>query len=340
MPSWTGFAAEAERHGMGPLAYRYLRAAQAPVPPDVMTALIGSYLRHRRDNGVRSRVLGDVVQALDAAGIAVLVVKGGALAHLLYPDPALRPMSDLDLLVDQAHLVKAGSILQELGMSAPAMDPGQGGKGLATAGRTVDDTWVGIELHTDLFEEGFPSSLTMRDICSEPLAFHIGTDGLAACTLGLEETLWHLCEHLRFHTTVFLPWRMIWMADIIGIAEGQAGPIDWDCVRSRYPEVPRMLSLVDCLCPLQQAVLDRAGLTRMRVPGGVGEDFGGWPRHSVAAQHDKGLWRTVYDTLVPSEWWLRLHYGLGVDTSAGRQRWVSHPLDISRRAAAMLAHRR
>ena len=43
---------------------------------------------------------------------------------------------------------------------------------------------------------------------------------------------------------------MIWMVDIIGVAEGRAGPVDWDVIRSRYPAVLRTLSLVDCLCPL------------------------------------------------------------------------------------------
>jgi hypothetical protein len=340
LPSWSDFAAEAERHGMGPLAYRHLRTAGASVPPEVTTALAGSYLRHRHDNAVRSQVLAELVAALNVSDIPVLIVKGGALAHMLYPDPALRPMSDLDLLVDRAHLDRAGSLLQELGMSAPVSDSGQGGKGLTTAGRVVEGAWVGIELHTDLFEEGYPASLTLRTLSSEPLAFRIGGDGPAAHTLGIEELLWHLCEHLRFHTTVFLPWRMIWMADIVGIAEGQAGPIDWGRVRSRYPEVLRMLSLVDCLCPLSSDTLDQAGLIRTRVPGGVGEDFDGWPRRSVADQHDKGLGRTVWDTLSPSEWWLRLHYGLGTDASAWRQRWISHPLDISRHAANMLARRR
>lgn len=334
--SWASFPAEAERHGMGPLAYHHLHGAGIELPAEVSTALIGSYLRHRHDNQVRSRVLGQICAALEVADIPVLVVKGGALAHMLYPKPALRPMNDLDLLVDPADLERASFILNELGMAAPRPAIGQHGKGLTTVGITVEDTWVGVELHNDLFEEGFPASLTLRDLKSPPLAFSLGDQGPTAHTLGLEDLLWHLCMHLRFHTTVFLPWRLIWITDIIGIAEERAGRLDWDRVRSSYPEVSHMLSLIDCLCPLRPVVRERSGLIRKYLPEGIGQDFDGWPRHAIAEQQGKGLIRIVTDTLVPSEWWLRMHYGLSSDAPAWRQRWVMHPADILRRAAAMI----
>lgn len=334
-----GLVDEAERHGMGPLVYRHLKAAQASIPPAMATTLAGVYLRHRHANDIRTRILSELLDAFHANGISVLVVKGGALAHMLYPDSALRPMSDLDLLVEPKQLGHAATTLQELGMGQPVVDPGQGGKGLATAGKTCEDVYVGVELHTDLFETGFPASMSLQDLSAEPLAFRVGPGGPSAYTLGTEDLIWHLCEHLRFHTTVFLPWRLIWMVDIVAVAEGRAGPVDWGKVRDRYPSVLRTLSLVDCLCPLTEPARARAGIVRSRTPRGIGEDFDGWPRHSLADQGVKCRRVVLRDSLAPSEWWLRLHYGLDTDAPAWRQRWVAHPLDISRRAANMLIHR-
>ena len=36
------------------------------------------------------------------AGVPFLVLKGAALAHLVYGDPRLRPMRDVDLLIRKA----------------------------------------------------------------------------------------------------------------------------------------------------------------------------------------------------------------------------------------------
>ncbi|MCX6020384.1 MAG: nucleotidyltransferase family protein, partial [Chloroflexi bacterium] len=47
----------------------------------------------------------------NAAGIPVIALKGAALAHTVYPDPALRPMGDLDLLVAEGRLPAAEATL-------------------------------------------------------------------------------------------------------------------------------------------------------------------------------------------------------------------------------------
>lgn len=335
---WRALISQAERHGVGPLLYSHLKSACIALPPEASVSLAGVYLRHRQANGLRFQVLTEILEAFQASNVRALVVKGGALAQILYPEIALRPMSDLDLLVDADQLTRAAAVLQELGMSAASVDAGQHGKGLATCGKAVAGIWVGVELHTDLFEAGFPASLTMRSLHDQPIAFHLGTTGVEGHTLGPGDLLWHLCQHLRFHTTVFLPWRLIWMADIIGVAEGRLGAMPWEELRRARPETLALLSLVHCLCPLPRAVLDGAGL-ESRQPSGIGLDFDGWPRKSLAQQKEKGTAAILRDTLVPPEWWLRLHYGLGTDELALWQRWISHPWTIAKAGAGMVASR-
>ena len=64
------------------------------------------------------RLLLEATVALDAAGLEHRVLKGVALAHLAYPDPAWRVFGDLDLLVPGALLTEAvGCWSAALGLS-------------------------------------------------------------------------------------------------------------------------------------------------------------------------------------------------------------------------------
>lgn len=313
---WSGLAAEAERHGLGPLTYWHLRAAGAPGPKGVERQLLGLYVRHRHANGVRLRALGQLLRAFQAAGIRVLAVKGAALACLLYPDPALRPMSDLDLLVRARDWSRARGLLAELGYSRQTPRS-------STAAKDIEGVWVGVELHTHLF------SLTLDHLSAPPLAFELPAQDVAGFTLGYDEMLWHLCRHLRFHAGVFLPWRLIWVTDILGLVERFADQVDWGSLARRGPLVANTLSLLQHLRPLPEGLLKRAGGAAVGLPlNGVGRDFSGWPRYSVAEQRPKGLTRILGDTFCPPEWWLRLHHGLGSGSPLFWSRWVRHPLEI------------
>ena len=53
--------------------------------------------------------------ALTREGLPVVVLKGAALAELVYQHIGLRTMADVDLLVEKKNLDKAGSILERLG---------------------------------------------------------------------------------------------------------------------------------------------------------------------------------------------------------------------------------
>lgn len=60
-------------------------------------------------------IAGEAVAALRAEGIAVLLLKGISYAGGLYADPAERPMSDVDLLVDGRDHARATARLEALG---------------------------------------------------------------------------------------------------------------------------------------------------------------------------------------------------------------------------------
>ena len=58
-----------------------------------------------------------VIQALNQAGVAVILLKGADLRLRVYGDPAVRPMTDLDLLISPAQLRQGLAALARLGYS-------------------------------------------------------------------------------------------------------------------------------------------------------------------------------------------------------------------------------
>jgi hypothetical protein len=157
---WEGVAAQAEAHGLAPLLYVHLKGAGVQLPLAVKRELQGLYLRHRHANQVRTRVLHDVLAAYQAAGIPALVLKGAALFYLVYPEPGLRPMSDLDILVPESEAGRAQRTLAELGFDAPLL-PGTvfPHRHLSTARLCSGGIWIEVEIHHQLFSDYFDNAL-------------------------------------------------------------------------------------------------------------------------------------------------------------------------------------
>jgi hypothetical protein len=151
-------------------------------------------------------------------------------------------------------------------------------------------------------------------------------EGLPARTLGYEHMLWHLCRHHL--ANVFRPFRLIWAADIVSFAERFAAETNWKQVKEQYPLILHTLSLLHFTTPLSQELLALSSVDIGRAPQGIGVEFQGWPRSSLAAQREKGYWGIFCDSFFPSEWWLRLRYGLGSTRTLFWCRWVQHPLHI------------
>jgi hypothetical protein len=69
-----------------------------------------------------------VAAALRAAGIRAMPLKGVTLARRLYGDPGLRPSVDVDLLVGQDDLRRAGELIESLGYSGDGRTIWEGGR--------------------------------------------------------------------------------------------------------------------------------------------------------------------------------------------------------------------
>lgn len=325
LTNWNEAPSQAETHGLSPLLYVHLQAANIALPPDIKRQLQGLYLRHRHANQVRTQALGEILAAYQQAGIQVLLLKGAALAYLAYPQPGLRPMRDIDLLVETSRAWQAQRLLADLGFNAPAGGKDElPSKHLAAATRRIEGFLVSVEVHHNLFHDDYPVSMSLADLTTPPLPISL-PQSLSAQTLGYEDMLWHLCHHI---VNIAHPFRLIWLADIVGLAERFAAEIDWQRIERDYPRILATLSLFHAMTPLSESLLQQARVKIGRMPQGIGLEFQGWPRFSLAQQHAKGYARILYDTFFPSEWWLRLYYGVGTTRPIFWQRWLRHPHHI------------
>lgn len=322
---WDGLAPQAERHGLGPLLYTHLQAAHVAMPDPVKRELQGLYLRHRRANQVKAQVLAEILTAYRAAGIDSLVLKGAALAHLVYPEPGLRPMRDVDILIRKSQAGQAQAILAELGFEA-ALPPRQAAlpaKHLPAATRQVEGLLVSVEIHHNLFAQG-TTATELAALLPASIPFSVA--GVTAFTLGYEAMLWHLYQHMKI---IFGDVRLIWVADLVSFAEHFSAAIDWPHLQQRYPQILNTLALFHFLTPLSETLLARAPLHLGRAPGSLDLEFKGWPRYSLANQPGKGFSQIGRDSFFPPEGWLRLYYGFkNTPLARAWYRWARHPLHI------------
>jgi len=326
---WVAVAARAEAHGMGPLLAHHLRKVGTTIDAPALTQLRLSTLRHRLANRIRMAVLVEILDLFGDAGIGVIVLKGGALANLLYSEPGLRPMQDLDLLVAPGNAARAHELLGELGFRVPSLEDHKRGFSHELPGATLvrKGVRVAVEIHYNVFTWGHPLSLTWKDVQHPLNTFSV--DGREAFALRHEQMLQHLCHHL---VTLGQPMRLIGVSDILGYAQRYADDIDWELVARDYPFILNTLGLLDLLVPLPPDFLRAHGLIRGKVPADVGLDYRGWPHTSfkVARSRHQGMRRLLLDSLSAPAWWLRLHYGLGDDDSVILCRYLHHPARLAK----------
>jgi hypothetical protein len=328
--NWERLLNRAEHHGLGPLAYRHLKDSNALVPQDAQRLLQALFLRHRCANTVRQQVLVDILNLCAVQDIPVLVLKGAALAFLVYPQPGLRCMRDIDLLVKpgdaqraQAALLREGfDLFNESGLPLPA-----GHHHLPVLARQIEGLTVCVEIHDNLFPTTrYYQSRRYDDLIGNAIEFHVG--GGRAYTLGFEDMLWHIYRHAIGPPLLASPLRFIHIADLVSLVEARFEQIDWDRLIRSYPQVYQILPLLHFLTPWSQPVLEKLDFEISRAPRDIGLDYQGWPRHRLRRRGRQAAWEVLKQTIAPPEWWQRIYYGAGGQGDWLWARYFRHPLHL------------
>ncbi len=112
---WPQITGLARQHGLEPMLWWSLKQAGCDVSSNpAWKALSQRALASTLGYAIQAHSQQEISAALTTAGIPALWLKGAALALTIYPDPALRPMIDLDVLVPIDRCTEALAILQRL----------------------------------------------------------------------------------------------------------------------------------------------------------------------------------------------------------------------------------
>jgi hypothetical protein len=330
---WKELPAQAEAHGMAPLLWHHLRNARVQVPEETARILRGLYLRHRVNNQIHARVLMEILGILGEAGIQPQVLKGLALAYQYYPDPALRPVSDIDLLVRQCDFIPALKLLSEAGFDLPLPSPSKRiPKSIGGFSPTRDGIRVMVELHyydpQGRAPDGSPDD-EFAGFDSAPVPVTMD-EGIFYTSTPLE-TLLYLSRHLARHlleTTAERPLQLKWVADIISLVERHAGSLDWSSLQQDHPDLMTRLEVFYSLTPIPPALSGTLPIRQVPPPEGCSQYPSGWPHHKIHQWKRFGFWRFLRQTFTPpSVWWLRLYYGIS-ERNAFWYGHVVYPLQI------------
>jgi hypothetical protein len=112
---WEYVLAAANRQGVAPLLRQRLADRSSTKIPDAIRVRLDQayWATHFRNRTLHLRLL-DIQRECAREGIRLMPLKGALMAWGFYPQPSLRPMSDLDLLVREDDLDACGALLRRL----------------------------------------------------------------------------------------------------------------------------------------------------------------------------------------------------------------------------------
>jgi len=242
-------AAGALSLGVGPLVYYRLRELGYldQVSLDARRALKSSYINSVAASLIRQNSLKKILAAFDRAAIPVISLKGAHLANTVYPDPALRHMSDLDLLVPFEKLEQAVEALQSLGYRPERQYwtdfETTVNQHLPPFRSEKDQT---VELHWTIRHPELARPVDLAAVWARAQPFDL--EGQAARGLSTEDLLLHLAAHsaIQHH----MKGGLQSLYDIAAVVDRWNEQIDWEQLvqASREHKLRKALYLLLRLC--------------------------------------------------------------------------------------------
>jgi hypothetical protein len=214
----------ADAHGVLPLLAWRCRARSAQLPRDLDQQLMATIAHAVAWDVWTAAELVTVLDAVRAAGVETMVIKGAALARQVYREPWLRPHGDIDLLVRPASLTRITDTLLALGYVQEATIDGTHVTQQAHFGRT-DGQGVrhAVDVHWRIANpHAFAHALDFEELRADAIRILSLGGVLAPCAMhALLLALVHRAAHHYDNH------RLIWLFDIHLLAE-QLDAHDWE----------------------------------------------------------------------------------------------------------------
>lgn len=123
-------------------------------------------------------VTAEVVDALRAAGVEPVLLKGPTIARWLYDEPAERPYADTDLLVPPGAAGRVGDVLGSMGFRPFSRPVGSRGPAAATAWLRDDRT--SVDVHVTLIGANVPPERVWEVLSAETEPWSVARTTVAA----------------------------------------------------------------------------------------------------------------------------------------------------------------
>ncbi len=319
---WEHVPDQAHYHGVArlvmPAIVRLAAATQSPRAATARRRLTAIVHRQNAAVDAREEAVSILLTAMKSAGIRLVLLKGAALAHLIYKAPEDRPSLDIDVLVDRENIVAAARVAESIGYVfadgyASAFTPTK--HHLPEAAIWTQGFRIALEIHVDAMSPTRREHLTLEDL-SGPLQEVARTGGPSGLALGHFDMLRHLAHH------TFEPSQRVRLVHLFDL--WRYGMLHLDSVGLGVP--PRQLRHIRVAHDLVGLVFKGPQPSpQYPIPAGVGEGL--LPFTSIGRDAD-GLWVRARLLFAPSEWWLRGFYGIPPGRSLAGATLVRHPLNI------------
>ena len=228
---WDRFLRRAQRLRVAALVRTTLTRLVDParVPPEVLRRLDQVYYERAVRNARLGASLDAVLATFSRHGVPVIVLKGASLAKHVYGNIAVRPMRDLDVLVQPRDLDLADRLVRELGY-APGRWPWSADwyrrfhhhltPYLARDGSCV------LELHHHIFPPGAGVRVPIEDLWERARTADLASG--PALVLAPTDLLLHLSVGLSA-VEHFLG-RLGTLCDIAAAIKQYDSDVDWPCL--------------------------------------------------------------------------------------------------------------
>jgi hypothetical protein len=230
---WSFLAEEALHHQLAALTYRRLMDGPLAdsVPAAVATRLRARYLDTAFKNAVLLRRTAELAAELAKEGIPVILLKGLHLARFVYAEPALRSMTDIDLLVPRERLAEAERIFLSLGygpLPRPDLEEYTARSNhlakLHKPGAPV------LELHWTIELPTSPFHIDLDGLWARARATEL--QGVTVFLLAPEDLLLHLALHESYHHG--FAWSALkGLVDLDAVVVRHAAELDWTVLAKR-----------------------------------------------------------------------------------------------------------
>lgn len=254
------FLAELRREGLTPLIFMQLlsQGRIKAVNPTLLSAFEHDYYCSVQAAARQEQEALPVFQALNEAGVEFILLKGADLRLRVYPDPAQRPMADLDILISPRQLWQAKAVISNLGyrLYPHALDPRPGYRqrfGHALDFNPEEGRCLAVDLHWRILAAGDFYRLSYGSL--SPKAVSLDFQGSAVWLLAPEHLLLHLC--LRVYNDRFSLFFFIDLALAISKLN-----LDWSLFLQET-------SKLHCQRPTYLILLNLSRLFPWAVPGWV-----------------------------------------------------------------------